>query len=156
MERENNKNNWQDPWCLYWDVNKKVECECHQISYFIKIVYIYIVYIVYIYCIYCIYILYIFIISLWLSNLSLNIFLSFYSILSFRILISWLILLSFCPWSYSSPNLQVYIFVAASHQTGLDTRSKARRPLKVGIKGRERSGMSRDSNPAGLCCSLTH
>ena len=27
------------------------------------------------------------------------------------------------------------IFVAASHQTGLNTRSKARRPIKVGIKG---------------------
>ena len=35
----------------------------------------------------------------------------------------------------------VPIFVAASHQTRLDTRSKARRPIKVGIKrrgGRER------------------
>ena len=27
------------------------------------------------------------------------------------------------------------LFVAASHQRGLDTRSKARRPIKVGIKG---------------------
>ena len=34
------------------------------------------------------------------------------------------------------------IFVAAFHQTGLDTRSKARRPIKVGIKGRGRSGTS--------------
>ena len=34
------------------------------------------------------------------------------------------------------------IFVAASHQTGLDTRSKARRPIKVGIKRRGRSGTS--------------
>ena len=41
-----------------------------------------------------------------------------------------------------------HIFVAASHQTRLDTRSKARRPIKVGIKGRGRSGRSRDSNPA--------
>ena len=48
------------------------------------------------------------------------------------------------------------IFVAASHQTRLDTRSKARRPIKVGIKGRGRSGTSRDSNPAGLCCSSAH
>ena len=48
------------------------------------------------------------------------------------------------------------LFVAASHQTGLDTRSKARRPIKVGKNGRGRSGTSRDSNPAGLCCSLTH
>ena len=30
-----------------------------------------------------------------------------------------------------------HLFVAASHQTRLDTRSKARRPIKVGIKGRE-------------------
>ena len=49
-----------------------------------------------------------------------------------------------------------YIFVAASHQTRLDTRSKARRPIKVGIKGRGRSGTSRDSNPACLCCSSAH
>ena len=48
------------------------------------------------------------------------------------------------------------LFVAASHQTGLDTRSKARRPFKVGIKGRGRSGTNRDSNPAGLCCSSAH
>ena len=48
------------------------------------------------------------------------------------------------------------LFVAASHQTGLDTRSKARSPIKVGIKGRGRSGTSRDSNPAGLCCSSAH
>ena len=40
------------------------------------------------------------------------------------------------------------IFVTVSHQTGLDTRPKARRPIKVGIKGRGRSGTSRDSNPA--------
>ena len=49
-----------------------------------------------------------------------------------------------------------HIFVAASHQTRLDTRSKARRPIKVGIKGRGRSGTSRDSNPACLCCSSAH
>ena len=48
------------------------------------------------------------------------------------------------------------VFVAASHQTRFDTRSKARRPIKVGIKGRRRSGTSLDSNPAGLCCSSTH
>ena len=46
------------------------------------------------------------------------------------------------------------VFVAASHQTRL--RSKARRPIKVGIKGRGRSGRSRDSNPACLCCSSAH
>ena len=40
------------------------------------------------------------------------------------------------------------LFVAASDQTGLDTRSKDRRPIKVGIKGRGRSGTSQDSNPA--------
>ena len=52
--------------------------------------------------------------------------------------------------------LESMIFVAASHQTGLDTRSKARRPIKVRIKGKGRLGISRDSNPAGLCCSSTH
>ena len=35
------------------------------------------------------------------------------------------------------PTLLGPIFVAVSHQTGLDTRSKARRPIKVGIKGKE-------------------
>ena len=49
-----------------------------------------------------------------------------------------------------------HVFVAASHQTRLDTRSKARRPIKVGIKGRGRLGTSRDSNPACLCCSSAH
>ena len=49
-----------------------------------------------------------------------------------------------------------HIFIAASHQTRLDTRSKARRPIKVGIKGRGRSGRSRDSNPACQCCSSAH
>ena len=48
------------------------------------------------------------------------------------------------------------VFVAASHQTRLDRRSKARRPIKVGIKGMGRSGTSRDSNPACLCCSSAH
>ena len=48
------------------------------------------------------------------------------------------------------------LFANISHQTRLDTRSKARRPIKVGIKGRGRSGTSWGSNPAGLCCSLTH
>ena len=52
--------------------------------------------------------------------------------------------------------LQLPIFVAASHQTRLDTRSKARRPIKVGIKGRGRSGTSQDSNPACQCCSSAH
>ena len=52
--------------------------------------------------------------------------------------------------------LELPVFVAASHQTRLDTRSKARRPIKVGIKGRGRSGTSRDSNPACLCCSSAH
>ena len=41
------------------------------------------------------------------------------------------------------------IFVADSHQTGLDTRSNTQRLIKVGIEGRGRSGMSQDSNPAG-------
>ena len=46
------------------------------------------------------------------------------------------------------------IFVAASHQTRLDTRSKARRPIKVGIRGG--SGTNQDSNPACQCCSSAH
>ena len=49
-----------------------------------------------------------------------------------------------------------YLFVAASHQTRLDAWSKARRPIKVGIKKRGRLGTSRDSNPASLCCSSAH
>ena len=56
----------------------------------------------------------------------------------------------------SNEKLVCSVFVAASHQTRLDTRSKARRPIKVGIKGRGRSGRSRDSNPACLCCSSAH
>ena len=38
--------------------------------------------------------------------------------------------------SIFSIKIQCRLFVAASHQTRLDTRSKARRPIKVGIKGR--------------------
>ena len=63
------------------------------------------------------------------------------------------------PGPRSGPNSRTgsgAVFVAASHQTRLDTRSKARRPIKVGIKGRGRSGTSRDSNPACLCCSSAH
>ena len=56
----------------------------------------------------------------------------------------------------AQPEGSLLLFVAASHQTRLDTRSKARRPIKVGIKGRGRSGTSRDSNPACLCCSSAH
>ena len=64
---------------------------------------------------------------------------------------------SFIPASSLMRRLSLcQIFVAASHQTRLDTRSKARRPIKVGIKGRGRSGTSRDSNPACLCCSSAH
>ena len=48
------------------------------------------------------------------------------------------------------------LFVAASHQTGLDRRLKARRPIKVGIKGRGRSGTNQDSNSACLCRSSAH
>ena len=48
------------------------------------------------------------------------------------------------------------LFVVASHQTRLDTRSKARRPIKVGIKGRGKSGTSQDSSPAGQCCWSAH
>ena len=51
---------------------------------------------------------------------------------------------------------KVSVFATVSHQTGLDTRSMTRRPIKVGIKGMGWLGTSRDSNPAGLCWSLTH
>ena len=47
------------------------------------------------------------------------------------------------------------LFANVSHHTRLDTRSKARRPIKVGMKGRG-SGTSRGSNPTGLCCSSAH
>ena len=43
------------------------------------------------------------------------------------------------------------IFVAASHQTRLDTRSKARRPIKVGIKGR--GGRERAETRTLLVCA---
>ena len=66
------------------------------------------------------------------------------------------LLLAGCQFLKRGPLNEQELFVAASHQTGLDTRSKARRPIKVGIKGRGRSGTSRDSNPAGLCCSSAH
>ena len=55
--------------------------------------------------------------------------------------------LVFCPISprkfvYKSSSFELcetdsHLFVAASHQTRLDTRSKVRRPIKVGIKGGE-------------------
>ena len=47
------------------------------------------------------------------------------------------------------------LFANVSNQTGLDTMSKAQRPIKVEIKGGV-PGRSRNSNPAGLCCSLNH
>ena len=43
------------------------------------------------------------------------------------------------------------VFVAASHQTRLDTRSKARRPIKVGIK--ERGGRERAETRTLLVCA---
>ena len=43
------------------------------------------------------------------------------------------------------------LFVAASHQTGTDIRSKARRPIKVGIKGR---GRSENEPRLELCWSM--
>ena len=55
-----------------------------------------------------------------------------------------------------SVRVDICLFVAASHHTRLDTRSKARRPIKVGMRGRGRSGTSRDLNPAGLCGSSAH
>ena len=72
----------------------------------------------------------------------------------FWILSAWPPLSTDAPATFSV--LESHVFVAASHQTRLDTRSKARRPIKVGIKGRGRSGTSRDSNPACLCCWSAH
>ena len=48
------------------------------------------------------------------------------------------------------------VFVTASNQIGLDTRSMARRSIIVGILERGRLDMSRGSNPAGLYRSSTH
>ena len=42
------------------------------------------------------------------------------------------------------------IFVTASHQTGLDTKSMTRRTILVGVYGRGRSGTNRSWSPAGL------
>ena len=47
------------------------------------------------------------------------------------------------------------IFIAASHETVIDTRSMTRKPIIVGILRRGRSGTSQGSNPVGLCCSST-
>ena len=57
-----------------------------------------------------------------------------------------------CSESVRGPPL----FGNVSYQTRLDTQSKARRPIKVGIKGKGRLGTSRGSNPADLCCSSDH
>ena len=48
------------------------------------------------------------------------------------------------------------IFVTASHQTGLDTRSISHKSIIVEIEGRGRSCRSRDSSTAGLCWLSTH
>ena len=48
------------------------------------------------------------------------------------------------------------IFAYVSHQTKFDPKSKARRPIKVGVKEKGRSGTNRGSKSAGLCCSLAH
>ena len=59
--------------------------------------------------------------------------------------------LAFASQVFTSSSMKIdleNVFVAASHQTRLDTRSKAWRPIKVGINERGRSGTSRDSNPA--------
>ena len=59
----------------------------------------------------------------------------------------------YAHWTYADLHP---LFANVSHQTRLDTRSKARRPIEVGIKGRERSGTSRYSNRDSLCCSSAH
>ena len=47
------------------------------------------------------------------------------------------------------------LFVAASHQTRYDTRSKARRTIKVGIKGRGGRERIETRTLHGQCCSST-
>ena len=62
--------------------------------------------------------------------------------------------LSYAPPAYecdTRPFLTWVLFVAASHQTGLDTRSKVRRPIKVGIRGRE--GRERVETRTLLVCA---
>ena len=49
--------------------------------------------------------------------------------------------------------LCIRVFVAASHQTRLDTRSKARGPIKVGIKGR--GGRERAETRTLLVCAVS-
>ena len=48
------------------------------------------------------------------------------------------------------------VFITASLQTGLDTRSMTWGSIIVGIKGRGRSGTSQGSSLAGLCWSSAH
>ena len=55
-------------------------------------------------------------------------------------------------WLQMLDDLCTAIFVSASHQTGLDTRSMTRRSIIVGIEGR-RDRARADWNPAGLCWS---
>ena len=45
---------------------------------------------------------------------------------------------------------ECWLFVTASHQLKLDTRSMTRRSIIVEVEGRGGAGSSRDSNPAGL------
>ena len=98
-----------------------------------------------------------------MTSKSLQVFRTFLNILAnFIYDVVWMISILFLL-RFINPLFQVLVdllrsrvFVAASHQTRLDTRSKARRPIKVRIKGRGRSGTSRDSNPACLCCSSAH
>ena len=58
------------------------------------------------------------------------------------------------PSSGLSPAVKS-IFVSASNQTGLDTRSITQRWIIIGVK-RGGGGSSRDSNPVGLCRSSAH
>ena len=48
------------------------------------------------------------------------------------------------------------IFVSASHQTGLDTRTMTWRSIILDVYGTEWSDTCRYSSPASLCWSLTH
>ena len=59
------------------------------------------------------------------------------------------------PSAPESVRVDLCLFVAASHQTRLDTWSKARRPIKVGIKGRECRERA-ETRTLLICCSSAH
>ena len=55
----------------------------------------------------------------------------------------------------ASAKTSVYLLLPPTRHD-LTHGQKARKPIKVGIKGRGSSGTSHDSNLADLCCSSAH